>query len=292
MESSDAIAAFAALAQETRLAVFRALVRAAPGGIAAGDLARDLGVPANTMSAHLAVLARAGLVSSRRDSRSIIYRAEIPRLRELTLFLAADCCGGNADLCAPLVADLMPCCDEERRGFVPDKIYNVMFLCTGNSARSIMAEAILQRDGGGHFRAYSAGSYPNGTVNPFALKVLESYGYPAAGARSKSWDEFSGPEAPVMDFVFTVCDNAAGEVCPVWPGHPMTAHWGIDDPASVQGPDIEKEKAFVQAFKYLRTRIGVFLSLPLASIDQMALSTKLREIGRLEGTSTPRPGVA
>ncbi len=173
-----------------------------------------------------------------------------------------------------------------------DRIYNVMFLCTGNSARSIMAEAMLRLDGLGHFRTFSAGSHPKGEVNPFALKVLESYDYPIDGLRSKSWDEFAGSGAPVMDFVFTVCDNAAGEVCPVWPGHPMTAHWGIDDPAAVTGPDIEKEKAFVQAFKYLKTRIGLFLSLPLASIDKMALGSKLHEIGRAEGASTPRAGAA
>ncbi len=166
-----------------------------------------------------------------------------------------------------------------------DRLYNVMFLCTGNTARSIMAEAILRQDGQGHFRAFSAGSHPKGEVNPFALKVLESCDYPIGGLRSKSWDEFSGPDTPVMDFVFTVCDNAAAETCPVWPGHPMTAHWGIDDPAAVTGLDIEKEKAFVQAFKYLKTRIGLFLSLPLAKIDAMALGTKLREIGKVEGAS-------
>ena len=160
-----------------------------------------------------------------------------------------------------------------------DRVYNVMFLCTGNSARSIMAEAMLRLDGLGHFRTFSAGSHPKGEVNPFALKVLESYDYPIDGLRSKSWDEFAGPNAPVMDFVFTVCDNAAGEVC-------------IDDPAAVTGPDIEKEKAFVQAFKYLKTRIGLFVSLPLASIDKMALGSKLQEIGRAEGASTPGAGAA
>jgi arsenate reductase len=175
---------------------------------------------------------------------------------------------------------------------MPDRIYNVMFLCTGNSARSILAESILRKDGLGHFKAFSAGSHPKGPVNPFALTMLESYDYPIDGLRSKSWDEFSGSDAPVMDFVFTVCDNAAGEICPVWPGHPMTAHWGIDDPAAVAGPDIEKEKAFVLAVKYLKTRIGVFLSLPLASIDKMALGTKLREIGHIEGSSSHRPDVA
>ena len=173
-----------------------------------------------------------------------------------------------------------------------ERIYNVMFLCTGNTARSIMAEAILRLDGLGHFRAFSAGSHPKGEVNPFALKVLESYDYPIDGLRSKSWDEFSGPDAPIMDFVFTVCDNAAAETCPVWPGHPMTAHWGIDDPAAVTGPDIDKEKAFVQAFKYLKTRISLFLSLPLAKIDTMALGSKLQDIGHAEGASTPHSGAA
>ena len=173
-----------------------------------------------------------------------------------------------------------------------DRIYNVMFLCTGNSARSILAESILRKDGQGCFRTFSAGSHPKGAVNPFAVKVLQDRDYPVENLRSKSWDEFSGPDAPAMNFVFTVCDNAAGEVCPIWPGHPATAHWGIDDPAAVTGPDIEIEKAFVQAAKYLKTRIGLFLSLPLASIDKMALGTKLREIGWTKGASLHRPDVA
>ncbi len=291
MEPSDAISAFAALAQDTRLEVFRALVRAEPNGVAAGELARALNVPANTMSAHLAVLARAGLVSSRRDSRSVIYRADIAQLGDLLSFMVLDCCDRNPALCAALPPGLgLNGVQKERK--MPDKIYNVMFLCTGNSARSIMAEAILRRDGNGHFNAYSAGSFPNGIVHPLALKVLESYDYPTDGLRSKSWDEFSVPDAPVMDFVFTVCDNAAGEICPIWPGHPTKAHWGIDDPAAVAGPEIEKEKAFVQAFKYMRNRISVFLSLPLASIDAMALSTKLRDIGRSEGASMRLSGAA
>ncbi len=173
-----------------------------------------------------------------------------------------------------------------------ERVYNVMFLCTGNSARSIMAESILRVDGLGHFQAFSAGSHPAGKVNPFALKVLDAYDYPIDGLRSKNWGEFSSPSAPVMDFVFTLCDDAAAEPCPVWPGQPMTAHWGIDDPAAVKGHDIEKEKAFVQAFKYLKTRIGLFLSLPLKSIDKMALNSKLREIGRSEGASSNRQDIA
>jgi arsenate reductase len=166
-----------------------------------------------------------------------------------------------------------------------DRVFNVLFLCTGNTARSILAERILAKDGDGRFRAFSAGSHPKGVVNPFALKVLESFGYPTEGARSKSWDEFAGPDAPKMDFVFTVCDNAAGETCPFWPGQPMTAHWGIEDPAAVEGTDLEKERAFVLALRYLRNRIGIFGALPLGSLDRLALSAKLREIGETEGAS-------
>ena len=164
-----------------------------------------------------------------------------------------------------------------------DRIYNVLFLCTGNSARSIMAEALLNKLGAAHFRGFSAGSTPNGMVHPLTLKVLQGFDIPTAGLRSKSWDEFGGPDAPVMDFVFTVCDDAAGETCPVWPGHPMTAHWGIDNPALVEGTPIQQERAFVQAFKYLRTRISIFLALPLTSIGELALSAKLREIGHEAG---------
>jgi arsenate reductase (thioredoxin) len=168
---------------------------------------------------------------------------------------------------------------------MPDRVFNVLFLCTGNSARSIMGECILRKDGTGRFNAYSAGSQPKGAVNPFALKVLDSYSYPIDGLRSKSWDEFAQAGAPAMDFVFTVCDSAARETCPIWPGWPMTAHWGIDDPAAAQGTDIEKERAFVQAFKFMRNRTSAFLALPLASIDKLSLANRLREIGHLEGAT-------
>jgi arsenate reductase len=167
-----------------------------------------------------------------------------------------------------------------------ERIYNVLFLCTGNSARSVLAESILRKDGRRNFRAFSAGSRPKGTVNPFAIKVLRSLEYPTDDLRSKSWQEFARPDAPVMDFVFTVCDNAAGESCPVWPGRPMTAHWGIEDPAEVVGTDIEKEAAFVAAFRYLKNRIAIFTSLPLASIDKLSLGTRLRDIGRSAGATS------
>jgi arsenate reductase len=166
-----------------------------------------------------------------------------------------------------------------------DRIYNVLFLCTGNTARSIMAEGILRKDGAGRFNAYSAGSYPKGVVNPYALRVLDEMGYPTDGFSSKSWDVYSGPDAPTMDFVFTVCDDAAGEACPVWPGHPMTAHWGIEDPAKVEGTDIEKEAAFIRAFKFLKNRISVFVNLPIEAVDKLALARRLQDIGRLEGAT-------
>ena len=169
---------------------------------------------------------------------------------------------------------------------MPERIYNVLFLCTGNSARSVLAEAILRKDGRGNFNAFSAGSRPKGAVNPFAIRLLQRLDYPSDGLRSKSWEEFAAPDAPAMDFVFTVCDNAAGESCPVWPGQPMTAHWGIEDPAEVNGTDIEKEAAFVAAFRYLKNRIALFTSLPLRSIDRLALGTKLREIGRIAGATS------
>ena len=173
-----------------------------------------------------------------------------------------------------------------------DRVFNVLFLCTGNSARSILAESILQKDGAGRFRAFSAGSQPKGEVHPLALQTLRELDYPHEGFRSKSWEEFTGPDAPVMDFVFTVCDSAAGEACPIWPGHPMTAHWGIEDPASVEGTTIEKLTAFSAAFRYMKTRISLFTSLPLKSLDGMALGSRLREIGQAEGSTIKRGDAA
>ena len=161
-----------------------------------------------------------------------------------------------------------------------DRVYNVLFLCTGNSARSILAEAILNSRGKGRFKAFSAGSHPKGAVHPLALALLERKGFPTEGLRSKAWDEFSQPAAPTLDFIFTVCDNAAGEVCPVWPGHPMTAHWGQPDPAAVEGTELDQTNAFRDAFRMLERRIEMFVSLPMASLDQLSLGKKVREIGK------------
>jgi protein-tyrosine-phosphatase len=173
-----------------------------------------------------------------------------------------------------------------------DRPLNVLFLCTGNSARSIMAEAILGKLGAGKFRAFSAGSQPKGRVHPEASRLLQSLGYDVSGFRSKSWGEFADPGAPVIDFVFTVCDNAASETCPVWPGQPMTAHWGIPDPAEAEGSPAEVALAFRQAYRMLHQRIAVFTALPIRALDQLSLQSKLRHIGRMESApaETEEPG--
>lgn len=166
-----------------------------------------------------------------------------------------------------------------------ERVFNVLFLCTGNSARSILAESLLNQLGEGRFRAFSAGSQPKGEVHPLALGLLRELGHPVDGLRSKSVDEFGGADAPVMDFVFTVCDNAAGEVCPIWPGHPMTAHWGIEDPAAATGTPAQREQAFHTAFRLLANRIRAFIALPLAGLERESLRAQLQQIGRAEGAS-------
>jgi arsenate reductase len=160
-----------------------------------------------------------------------------------------------------------------------DKVYNVLFLCTGNSARSVMAEALVTTMGKGRFRGFSAGSKPTGKVNPFAIEQVAAAGYPVDQLRSKSWDEYGAPDAPQMDFIFTVCDNAAGEVCPYWPGHPMTAHWGFEDPAAVEGTDEEKRAAFHRIFRQIMTRMNTFVSLPLHVLEKSAIQQEIKAIG-------------
>lgn len=173
-----------------------------------------------------------------------------------------------------------------------DRVYNVLFLCTGNSARSVLGEALLNKLGAGRFRGFSAGSTPKGEIHPMTLAVLADAGIATEGLRSKSWDEFAGPGAPQMDFVFTVCDNAAGEACPIWPGHPLSAHWGIEDPAAVPGGDFRQRQAFEDALRFMRNRITAFVNLPLQSIDRMTLTGKLKSIGGMEGATGQAQGAA
>jgi len=271
-----------ALSQETRLKIFRLLIKSGPDGLLAGEIARRVSAPQNTVSTHLALLSRAGLVTRTRKGREIIYAPKLTSIHELVLFLTQGCCDGRPELCGPLVDDLtLPLSEKGKTG---DHQYNVLFLCTGNSARSILAEAILNRRGKGRFLAFSAGSHPAGEVNPLARDLLEQLDYPTSHLRSKNWDELTRPEAPVFDFIFTVCDNAAGEICPIWPGQPMTAHWGIPDPASAEGTDAQKALAFKEAYRQLETRIDCFVSLPLEAIDRLSLKKHIDEIGN---TSSP-----
>jgi arsenate reductase (thioredoxin) len=173
----------------------------------------------------------------------------------------------------------LPAAEPQEKGNVMGLVFNVLFLCTGNSARSILAESILNRESKGKFMAYSAGSQPKGEVHPFALDLLKKLKYPTDALRSKSWEEFSRPGAPELNFVFTVCDNAAAEVCPVWPGEPMTAHWGVPDPAAAEGTEVERRLAFADAFRQLNNRISVFTSLPLQALDKLSLQKHMDQIG-------------
>ncbi len=284
MEEHDAVRALAALAQEHRLKVFRLLVQHAAQGLAAGQIAVQVGIPASTMSSHLAHLERAGLLRSWRDQRRIMYAADTAGIHRLLTFLTDECCGGQPQLCgfgdtrelppAPVLWQAGP-------SSPPQRCYTVLFLCTGNSARSIMAEAILQRLAPGTFQAYSAGSHPKGAVHPYALDVLHYYRYPTNGLRSKSWAEFHGPAAPALDCVITLCDEAASEPCPLWPGQPLQAHWGLPDPAAVVGSEAVKRFAFVDALRTLMQRLDIFVTLPVLTCARPTLQQHLNDIGRL-----------
>ncbi|MDQ2695232.1 MAG: metalloregulator ArsR/SmtB family transcription factor [Pseudomonadota bacterium] len=284
MEKEAVIKALGALAHSSRLDIFRLLVQAGSGGMAAGRIGDRLGLPGATLSFHLNALKQAGLIRCQRDSRLLIYSADYEAMSALLSYLTDNCCAGRPDECAMPAAISRP-----RGGVMSEKVYNVLFLCTGNSARSQMAEAILNDLGGGRFRAYSAGSYPAGYVHPLAVALLDHLGMPTAGLRSKSWDEFAGPDAPAMDFIITVCDAAAGEVCPVWPGQPMAAHWGVEDPAAAQGSELERLQAFRQAFRVLENRIRIFTALPVEKLDRLLLKQRVDAIGRAQPAVTAQP---
>ncbi|GAB3359531.1 metalloregulator ArsR/SmtB family transcription factor [Giesbergeria sinuosa] len=281
MDEAQVVRALGALAQETRLRLFRLLVVAGPQGLTPSSMAECLGASATVLSFHLKELHAAGLVQVQRQGRHQIYRAAIASMNELLSYLTAHCCQGEACLETPLLA-----CTACEAPSTPESVltmsspvYNVLFICTHNSARSIMAEALLNQLGGGKFRAYSAGSRPTSQVHPQALALLQRHKIPTEGLRSKNWEEFAQPDAPPMDFVLTVCDQAAGETCPIWPGQPMSAHWGLQDPANVKSSPDNVEKAFSEVFRLLHRRISLFLSLPLAKLDQLSLQQELGHIG-------------
>ena len=283
--ASDALAMLAALAHPTRLETFRLLMRYLPYGLAAGDISRLIAIAHNTLSTHLAILEQSGLVRSRREGRSVIFVAIPEQALLISRFLVEDCCASTDAKFDCLNRGPNIPFPAKREVSVTDRVYKVLILCTGNSARSIIAEAILNREGVGRFRAYSAGSRPKGNPNPLALSLLSELGYDVSGFRSKSWEEFAGVDAPKMDFIVTVCDSAAGEACPFWPGHPLVVHWGIADPASVSGTEAEKRAAFLEAYRRLSSRITTFVNLDVERLDLATLKLKLIEIGGMEGAT-------
>jgi protein-tyrosine-phosphatase/DNA-binding transcriptional ArsR family regulator len=277
MESAHVTHAFATLGHPGRLAVFRLLMRFAPQGVRPTEIAEALGLKQNTLSHHLADLAASGLVTVTRQGRSLFYAVDLEATEGLIGYLALDVGRARPDLIAPLLA--------ARKEIAPmtaphhDTDFDVLFICSGNSARSIFAEALLRDLGKGKFQAFSAGTRPGTELNPFALEVLKRNGHDIAGLRAKHTSEFQQPGSIVMDFVFTVCDTAAAEECPPWPGQPITGHWGLPDPVKATGTDAERALIFAQTYAALRRRIAAFVELPFESLSRMSLQSHVDAIG-------------
>lgn len=278
MDEATALEALASLAQPTRLATVRRLLSAYPGTLAAGELARACDAPHNTMSTHLGVLARAGLVRVERAGRSMNYRADVEAFRRLVLFLTRDCCNRRPELCGD-IARLIPASDTGSKENAMAPAFNVLFLCTRNSARSLMAEAVLERLGKGRFNAYSAGSEPARRPMPEVVDRLRQLGHDVSRLRCKSWDEFTGPDAPRMDFVIALCDTPQGQTCPDLGEKFVSAAWPLPDPAEFRGSAIERTTLLNELYGMVRRRIEIFTSLPFASLDRLALKKRLDEIG-------------
>jgi protein-tyrosine-phosphatase/DNA-binding transcriptional ArsR family regulator len=272
MEMTAATQAFATLGHPGRLAVFRMLMRFAPQGVRPTEIAEALGLKQNTLSHHLADLTEAGLVQVDRQGRSLFYSVNLPMAETLIAYLALDVGRARADLLTTV---------HTKTGNTPMQAsgFNVLFVCTGNSARSIFAEALLRDLGKGKIIAHSAGTRPGTALNPFALEVLRRNGHAVEDLRSKHVTEFQQPDAPVMDFVFTVCDTAAGEDCPPWPGQPITGHWGLPDPVKASGTEAEKALIFAQTYGALRRRIAAFVELPFAELNRLSLQARVDAIG-------------
>lgn len=279
MESSSAVESLSALGHSGRLAVFRLLARRAPGGVRPGEMIGALGVKPSTLSVYLSALERAGLIVSRRDGKSILYSIDLDEVGSLVDYLVADCCRGRPELCVPLAERSLQRPGKRATG-VCGRPHDVLFICVGNSARSIIAETILSDIGAGRFRACSAGTRPCSEPNPKALDTLRRLGHDVSGLRAKNVVEFKGPEAPSFDFVFTLCDAAANEECPPWPGRPMINHWGMRDPGEVTGTDAEKTLAFEETYRVLRKRLSAFVSLPLDMLDRISLQHRIDSIGQ------------
>ncbi|MCC5988896.1 MAG: helix-turn-helix domain-containing protein [Pararhodobacter sp.] len=272
MKTSPAAHAFATLGHPGRLAVFRLLVRFAPQGVRPTEIASALGFRQNTLSHHLADLVASGLCRVERQGRSLYYAVDLDMAEGLIGYLALDVGRARPDLLAPLLASR-----EDRAG--QGGQWNVLFICSGNSARSIIAEALLRDLGKGRFRAFSGGTQHDTTLNPFALDTIKRHGHDTALLRTKHVSNFQRPGTPAMDFVFTVCDGAASEECPPWPGQPITGHWGVPDPAKAVGTDAEKAHVFAQTYAALRQRIDTFVALPLESLSRISQQSHVDAIG-------------
>ncbi|GAA3877730.1 helix-turn-helix domain-containing protein [Celeribacter arenosi] len=269
------------LGHPQRLAIFRLLVRRYPDRVPAGELADALGLKASTLSAYLSTLMQVGLVTQERVATSLRYSVDMTEVRQTFDYLLLDCCRGRPDLCAPAS---MPNSSEPQP--MLDRKYNVLFICTGNSARSIFAESILRKTAGDKFNAYSAGTRPGSQLNPFAVQVLKDKGHDISVLRSKDVSEFSGPQAPQFDFVFTVCNQAANEECPAWDGQPVTGHWGMPDPVKAEGNDAQKALAFQEAYGALKQRIDLFTALGIRSLDRLTLQGRIDDISRSPSEET------
>lgn len=275
MNTAEAVDVLGALAQETRLELFRILIARGATGLPAGDIAQALSVPGSTLSFHLGALERAGLLQATRQGRHVVYAVRIARMRSVIAFLTEACCGGQPGLCGDL-ARLLPE-PEQEKGMTPS--FNVLFLCTANSARSIMAEAILDRVGAGRFNAFSAGSDPAGQPLPEIIEKLRTLGHDISHLRSKSWNEFTGDEAPRMDFVIALCDTLHGQMCPDFGERAVTGAWPLPDPTKFSGSVAERQTLMNELYASLRRRIEIFTSLPFATLDRMAVKARLDEIG-------------
>lgn len=265
------------LGHPQRLAVFRLLIRRYPDRVPATELAKALDLKPNTLSTYVSALMQAGLISQERVGTSLRYAVDMEATQATIGFLLHDCCRGRPEICSPFSIDA-----SHRISEMTDRKFNVLFICTGNSARSIFAEAILRDLAPDRFNVYSAGTKPKSELNPFALEVLEHNGHDVSVLRAKNIGEFQGEDAPALDFVFTVCDQAANEECPAWHGQTISAHWGLPDPVKVEGTDAEKALAFRQTYGALRNRMTGFTALPIASLDRISLQKAVDDIGQLK----------
>jgi protein-tyrosine-phosphatase/DNA-binding transcriptional ArsR family regulator len=267
----------ATLSHPQRMAVFRLLMRRCPDALPAGEIASALNLKPSTASVYLSALTQTQLITQRRNGTQLLYAVNLETARDVVAGLFVDCCQGRPDLCPPSYSDLLQGISN-----MADQKFNVLFVCTGNSARSIFAETILRDLAGDRFTAYSAGTAHRSELNPIAVEMLHAKGHDVSALRSKNISEFQGPDAPKMDFVFTVCDRAANEECPTWPGQPISGHWGLPDPVKATGADAEKRLVFHQTYGAIHNRLASFTALSFDLLDRAALQKNVDDIGKIQ----------